>query len=165
MVRKPKPEELRLWGLVTSTVRPHPEKQVRAVVTADAPLRLDPAKAAPGRAPPVGVPDPIEPNRRRRIVVGAKADPLTRLDLHGLTQAAARQALGGFIARAFAGHERAVLVITGKGVQGDGVLRKQLPQWLGEADLRPMVAGYSAADPHHGGAGAVYVALKRKSRL
>jgi DNA-nicking Smr family endonuclease len=44
------------------------------------------------------------------------------------------------------------------------VLRKHLPGWLGEPDLRVMVAGLSPADPHHGGEGAVYVALKRRSK-
>jgi DNA-nicking Smr family endonuclease len=164
VARRPYPEELKLWGQVTATVRPHPAKVVRAVVTADAPLRLDPKDAPAPRAPPKGPLEPIEPNRRRRIVVQAKGDPLMRIDLHGMTQAAARQALGGFLTRAFDAHERAVLVITGKGVQGDGVLRRMLPQWLAEPDLRAMVAGMSLADPHHGGAGAAYVALKRRGK-
>ena len=164
MARRPHPEELKLWGLVTATVRPHPAKPVRAVVTADAPLRLDPNDAAPARAAPRGPLEPIEPNRRRRIVVQARQEPLMRLDLHGMTQAAAQRALAGFLARAFDGHERAVLAITGKGVQGDGVLRRMLPQWLAEPELRAIVAGFSLADPHHGGEGAVYVALKRRGK-
>jgi DNA-nicking Smr family endonuclease len=168
MARKPQPDELRLWGLVTSTVRPHEPKPARrqhkAVVTADAPLRLDPNAEHKPSPPPQGPPDPIEPNRRRRIVVQARGEPLPRLDLHGMDQVAARRALGGFLGRAYADHVRAVLVITGKGVQGDGVLRRRLPEWLAEPELRLMVAGLSSADPHHGGAGAVYVALKRRSR-
>ena len=164
MARRPHPEELKLWGQVTATVRPHPAKQVRAVVTADAPLRLDPKEAIPPKSSPKGPLERIEPNRRRRIVVQARGEPLPRLDLHGMTQVAAQRALAGFLARAFEAHERAVLVITGKGVQGDGVLRRQLPQWLAEPELRPMVAGFSLADPHHGGDGAVYVALNRRGK-
>jgi hypothetical protein len=91
MARRPLPEELKLWGQVTATVRPHPEKVVRSVVTADAPLRLDPKDAPKPRVLPKGPLDPIEPNRRRRIVVQAKGDPLRRIDLHGMTQSAARQ--------------------------------------------------------------------------
>ncbi len=164
MARRPLPEELKLWGQVTATVLPHPEKVVRSVVTADAPLRLDPKDAPKPRVLPKGPLDPIEPNRRRRIVVQAKGDPLRRIDLHGMTQSAARQALVGFLTRAFEDHDRAVLVITGKGVQGDGVLRRMLPQWLAEPELRVMVAGSSLADPHHGGTGAAYVALKRRGK-
>ena len=36
-----------------------------------------------------------------------------------------------------------VLVITGKGVQGDGVLRRRVPDWLGAAHLSQIVAGIS----------------------
>ena len=162
MGRKVRPEEQKLWGLVTSTVRPA-ENKAKAVVTMDAPLLLDPL-IVPRKKPPVqGAPDPIEPNRRRRIARTHRAEfPL--LDLHGLDQVQARAALAGFIARAYRENERAVLVITGKGVQGDGVLRRRLPDWLAEPDLRVMVAGLSHADPHHGGEGAVYVALKRQAR-
>ena len=163
MARKPRPAELRLWGAVTSTVRPR-TSPIEPDRLPAAPLLLDPTAKTPAKKPPQGAVGAIEPNRRRRIVVQAKGDPLMRLDLHGMTQAAARHALGGFIARAFADNVRAVLVITGKGVQGDGVLRKQLPAWLAEPELRPMVAGFSPADPHHVGEGAVYVALKRRVR-
>ena len=168
MARKPRADELRLWGLVTSTVRPHEEvpakKRPKAVVTADAPLRLDPKDLPPEPAPPKGPLEKIEPNRRRRIVVKARTDPLPRLDLHGMDKIQARRALSGFLAFAHANGERAVLVITGKGFQGDGILRRHLPGWLGEPDLRTIVAGLSTADPHHGGEGAVYVALKRRGK-
>lgn len=161
MARKPRPEELRLWGLVTSTVRPRTTPMEPAKIPM-APMLLDPS-IVPRKSPPKHGPlEPIEPNRRRRIVVQAGRDPLPKLDLHGMDQREARRALAGFIGRAFQDHERAVLVVTGKGVQGDGVLRKALPAWLAEPELRPMVAGFSLADPHHGGSGAVYVALKRR---
>lgn len=167
MARKPRADELRLWGVVTSTVRPHdtlPAKRPKAVVTADAPLRLDPADLASEPPVPKGPLERIEPNRRRRIVVRARAQPLPKLDLHGMDKVQARRALAGFLAFAHANGERAVLVITGKGFQGDGILRKHLPGWLGEPDLRVMVSGLSTADPHHGGEGAVYVALKRRTK-
>jgi DNA-nicking Smr family endonuclease len=53
-------------------------------------------------------------------------------------------------------------VITGKGVQGDGVLRRRAPDWLSEPQVRPLIAGFSPAERHHGGEGALYIALKRK---
>ena len=57
-----------------------------------------------------------------------------------------------------------MLVITGKGVQGDGVLRRRTPEWLAAPQLRSVVAGVSEAHRRHGGEGALYVALKRKPR-
>ena len=59
---------------------------------------------------------------------------------------------------------RAVLVITGKGASGDGVLRRRTPEWLAAPSLRSIIAGYSQADRRHGGEGALYIALKRKHR-
>ena len=119
-----------------------------------------PAPRPPARhAPPD--PGPIEPNRKRRI---ARArEPIGgRLDLHGLDQDRARAALHAFVLRAHAEGSRAVLVITGKGRTGDGVLRSRVPEWLGEAPARAAVAGVSRAEARHGGAGALYVALKRR---
>lgn len=109
------------------------------------------------------MPDPerIEPGRKRRIA--RERDPIgARLDLHGMTQDTARAVLHAFIERAQGKGDRAVLVITGKGVQGNGVLRRRVPEWLAEAPSRARVAGVSYAERHHGGEGALYVALKRR---
>ena len=83
------------------------------------------------------------------------------IDLHGYDQDRGRAALTAFILRAHADGERAVLVITGKGTMGDGVLRRRTPEWLSEPPLRPLIAGLSEAHRRHGGEGALYVALKR----
>lgn len=118
-----------------------------------------PTPSAARASASAGVPS-IEPNRRRRI---ARArDPIgARLDLHGHDQDRARAVLHAFIARAHADGDRAVLVITGKGRMGGGVLRVRVPDWLNEAPSRARVAGVSAAEARHGGEGALYVALKR----
>ena len=103
---------------------------------------------------------PIEPNRARRIVIGREAIG-ARLDLHGLDQDRAREVLERFIAQAQLQGCRAVLVITGQGRSGGGVLRRRAPEWLASPALRGIVAGVSLADRRHGGEGALYVALKR----
>ncbi|MDB5446322.1 MAG: hypothetical protein JWQ97_1639, partial [Phenylobacterium sp.] len=69
-----------------------------------------------------------------------------------------------FLRRAWDEGYRAVLVITGKGVKGDGVLRRRAPEWLAAPHLTEIVAGISEAGRRHGGEGALYVALKRKRR-
>lgn len=187
MARKPPPgpeDDKRLWRLVASTVTPRapekPEKmrnkaRIRPVKTATAiplepptrlvsiaPLRVDPEalKPAPAKVPK-GPADRIEPNRKRRIV--KEHDPIgARLDMHGLDQDQARATLEAFIRRAYDDGHRAVLVITGKGKVGHGVLKQRTPEWLAEPAVREMIAGVSAADQRHGGEGALYVALKRK---
>ena len=119
-----------------------------------------PGPAPSPRAPPA--PQRIEPNRLRLLDIGR--EPLTAvLDLHGLTQDAARGALNAFVERHFAAHHRAVMVITGKGSLGDGVLRRRVPEWLAEPPLRDRVAGISEAHRRKGGAGALYIALKRNA--
>jgi DNA-nicking Smr family endonuclease len=118
------------------------------------------AKPAPKRVPPP--PADIEPGRKRRLA--RERDPIDlALDLHGLDQDRARAALLRFLTQAQAEGERAVLVITGKGSRGDGVLRRAAPDWLAEPALRGVVAGWSPAHRRHGGEGAMYVALKRRA--
>ncbi|MCH1927845.1 Smr/MutS family protein, partial [Shewanella sp. C31] len=88
--------------------------------------------------------DPIEPNRKHRIA--RERDPIGgRIDLHGMTQDRARAALERFLARSWDDGCRSVLVITGKGVQGDGVLRRAAPEWLAAPHLAHIVAGVSEA--------------------
>ena len=172
MKRPLKPEEVQIWGQVAATVHPLPGRIVpkagRDARPEKAPAHLPPPKPASAVPPPPGVKprkvmDPIEPRRQHRI---ARArDPIGgRLDLHGLDQQRAKAALEGFLARAWEDGARAVLVITGKGVQGDGVLRRRAPEWLAAPHLSHLVAGISDAHRRHGGEGALYVALKRKPR-
>jgi DNA-nicking Smr family endonuclease len=89
-----------------------------------------------------------------------RLDPESRLDLHGLTQDGAHRALLRFLLRAQSDGQRLVLVITGKG----GVLRSQLPLWLGQSDARVLVGGVQEAHVKHGGAGAFYVTLRKQRR-
>jgi DNA-nicking Smr family endonuclease len=93
------------------------------------------------------------------------------LDLHGMTQAAARSALDHFIADAHAQGRRAVLIITGQGLRGQGfngsgdqagVLKTMTPRWLNEAPNRARVLAFTQAQPRHGGAGAIYVLIRRQ---
>ena len=57
---------------------------------------------------------------------------------------------------------RLVLVITGKGRGGEiGVLRRQVPQWLGLPEFRALVVGFEDASVNHGGEGALYIRVRR----
>jgi DNA-nicking Smr family endonuclease len=84
-----------------------------------------------------------------------------RLDLHGMTQAEAHRALGAFIRASRADGKRCVLVITGRGSVGAGVLKSAVPRWLDEPELRPHLLAIATAQPRDGGNGALYVMLRR----
>ena len=186
MKRGPDVEDLRLWSVIASTVRPlRPSPHLvgredrAAVSVGESEASAKPSKSRPTAAhprptaasqrstlPTRGREDPeppadVEAALHRRLSRGGEA-VAARIDLHGMTQDAARAALTRFIARSAEEGWRAVLVITGKGVSGDGVLRRRAPEWLAEPPIRAHIAGVSEAHRRHGGEGALYVALKRR---
>ena len=133
MKRPLKPEETRLWRAVASTVIPYagrvlppdPPPPPRPVAHPKPQAQAEPHRPAlPPRKVHAAALHPIEPNRARRIVIGREAIG-ARLDLHGLDQDRAREALEGFIVQAQLQGCRAVLVITGQGRSGGGVLRRR----------------------------------------
>lgn len=166
--RPPRPEEIALWARVAETVRPLPGRKVpkvaARVVEADAlPPKLE-GRAALAKAvkvtKPKPPPEPLEPNRSRRVVKEREVIA-GRVDLHGLTLERARPVLEGFLLSAVERGDRLVLVITGKGSGGRETLRGMTPLWLSQPPLRTLVAGVQPADRKHGGDGAFYVALKK----
>ena len=181
MKRGIKPEELRLWSMVAATVHPLPGRVTPRASevalsapppSAPRPTLSPPLPAArprsatmapPPRPPSAPLSKPIEPRRNHRIA--RERDPISaHIDLHGLGQDQARAALERFVLEAWNDGFRSILVITGKGLRGDGVLRRMTPEWLAAPRLRDAVAGISEAHRHHGGEGALYVALKRRVR-
>lgn len=87
-----------------------------------------------------------------------------RIDLHGMTEAAAHAALDRFVRHAWQEGARVLLVITGKGSvrEGGGVLRRNLPRWLAAGENAPHVLRVEQAQLRHGGQGAYYVLLRRQ---
>ena len=116
---------------------------------------------------------PIRMDRKLHArMTRGKLLPEARIDLHGLTLAAAQPRLQGFVESAHARGLRLVLVITGKGrtAQADdtpamprpaGVLRRAVPQWLRQAPLSALVLDIREAHVSHGGGGALYVYLRK----
>ena len=104
-----------------------------------------------------------------RALGRGKIVPQAALDLHGMTVAAAERAVGAFLDRAVAQDLRLVLIVTGKGVRLEagrvfgGRIRGEFLGWLNRADNRVRVRAVRAAHPRHGGSGAFYVLLRRRS--
>jgi DNA-nicking Smr family endonuclease len=89
----------------------------------------------------------------------------SHLDLHGLVTADARQAVDRFLANAHRQGHRCVLIIHGRGlnsVDHTPVLKKHLGQWLSRGTHARLVLAFTSARPCDGGAGAVYVLLRRQ---
>jgi DNA-nicking Smr family endonuclease len=122
----------------------------------------------------VSPPIVLERRKARRIASG-RAEIESRIDLHGLRQAEAHRRLRAFLLAAQAKGLRTVLVITGKGGErsrelatssGDearGVIRRLVPLWLEEAELRRLVVSVTQAHARHGGAGALYIQLRTRA--
>jgi len=115
-----------------------------------------PAKTAKG-------PGGLDGGTKRKLDKG-EVTPTTKLDLHGLTEAAAHASLLDFIAAAHARGDRLVLVVTGKGERGRGVLKAMVPRWLDEPPLAKLIADKRSAHRRHGGEGALYVYLRKPAR-
>ncbi len=178
MSRRPlKPDERQIWQKVIKTVTPlHPPREEletepnaeparQPVTRAGLPLQKQEFRPATNTAKP----SPADRSAERRLRRG-RVDIDARIDLHGMTQAAARTALGHFLHAARSRGFRAVLVITGKGKAGvrnhgtgeemPGVIRRRFPEWLAEPEIRHLVSGYASAHRRHGGDGAFYVMIR-----
>jgi DNA-nicking Smr family endonuclease len=165
MTRRLTPEERKIWSRVARTVRLAPGKVIE-----DEPEPADEA-TAPSRVaapvPPSGKsarikPSPPEDLSGQRKIRRGQNEIDARLDLHGHTQDTAHRELVEFLLRQAGNGARCVLVITGKGRLGTGILRSRLFDWIADPQLRPFIAGYAAAHPRHGGAGATYIFLRSK---
>ena len=178
--RRLDPDERLLWKHITRSIAPLAKRKrddaedieppAAPPSKAQAKLKAKPvASAAPAAARPAARPEPASLGRKakRRLVRDSGAIH-GRLDLHGLTQAEAHNALLGFLHRSQASGARTVLIITGKGVRGAserGVLKRQVPMWLRLPEFRDLVVGFETAGIGHGGEGALYVRLRRAGNI
>jgi DNA-nicking Smr family endonuclease len=164
-MRALKSEERKLWHETMRGVKPL--RRAKAPMEKSAPAAIDP-KTKPHRAHPSDVAAPPKPvaakaigalDRRSAQRLKRGALPIeARLDLHGMTQSEARDALARFLARAQKHASRAVLVITGK----SGVLHGAVPRWLHEGENRDRILAIRRAHAQHGGEGALYLMLRRR---
>jgi DNA-nicking Smr family endonuclease len=89
------------------------------------------------------------------------------IDLHGMTREQAKGAVDDFLRRARQGGKRCVLVVHGRGIHSKDqlpVLKEALRSWLASARFARHVLAFATARPVDGGAGAVYVLLRRAGR-
>jgi DNA-nicking Smr family endonuclease len=159
-------EDEKLWRHVTQSVKP------LGVKTARKPKPQPPAQKPVVHAtrkpeksftlPVVPLPKPLYDGATDRKLARGTLPVEAKLDLHGMTQDKAYAALRRFVARCEKQGKRTLLVITGKGLRtGGGVLKRMLPLWLEETDMRRKIVTLRAARPEDGGDGAFYIRLKK----
>ena len=110
----------------------------------------------------------LEKNLLKKIQKGKiKIDK--SLDLHGLGLIESEEQVCEFIKECFVKQLRLVLIITGKGErlsveqgwQGNGKLKKSLPDWLSKPYLAKLIVWFGNAPKHQGGSGATIIYLRK----
>jgi DNA-nicking Smr family endonuclease len=167
-------EDRVLWNLVAHSTRP---LKGRKPAEDDAPKpAATEAKSTAAAKPAAASPSTPTPAKRQHVTHSLDRQTIEKLskgrlpiegrvDLHGMSQSEAHSLLLSFLQRAHAGGVRYVLVITGKGSSsgGEGILRRAVPSWLATPPFRPLVSSHDFAARQHGGAGALYVRLRKQS--
>ena len=180
-------DEQRLWGAVMATVRP---LRAVAVASVRAPVAVAAPAARSVQMPPPVVLAPVGSRRRpaKPITIAAPAPapantldggwdkrlargmvaPDASLDLHGHTLASAHALLDQGLARSIARGDRVLLLVTGKPPKPEserpharGAIRAAVADWLAASRHADAIAAVRGAHPRHGGAGALYIVLRR----
>ncbi|MEA4855332.1 MAG: Smr/MutS family protein [Solidesulfovibrio sp.] len=105
----------------------------------------------------------LDPKVYRQLRAG-QFSPEAHFDLHGLNADQAQLSLLHFVREHYLAGKRCLLVIPGRGANSPGgipVLKEELKSWLTRDPLKRVVLAFSTAQPRHGGAGALYVLLRK----
>jgi len=168
MIRRLSADERALWRKVVATVRPIDGRAAPPVESAPEPQTHRPrpapvAKTAPRKAQPGTT---LDASWDRRLARGL-AQPDAFLDLHGHNLDTAWRLLDQRLEAAIGRGERLFLLVTGKPPgagrhgSGRGAIRAAVGDWLAASRHAGEIAAVRNAHPRHGGAGALYVVLRR----
>ena len=172
MPRRLSAEERALWRKVVASVRPLdgvdalPDESEGPVP----PLPARPtAPARPGKssARPKGLGTTLDAGWDRRLARGLVAPDRT-VDMHGRSLAAAHALVDDALGEAVANGARLLLLITGRPPRTEdrpvlrGAIRAAVGDWLAASPHAENIAAIRAAHRRHGGAGALYVVLRRR---
>ena len=178
-------EEREAWDRLAKTVTPihKPAHKPQPIVQGPGPAPVSrPVKVPKGRTPaplanmrqvPASPPPPapgLDSHWERRLA-RASTHPDFTLDLHNHTLDQAHRRLDQGLMQAKAMGARLVLVITGKPRPVDaadrgerrGAIRAKILDWLAAGPHGSDIAAVRAAHRRHGGEGALYLVLRRRS--
>lgn len=180
-LRSLSPEERDIWARLARSVKPLSGRilppdpaPAQAEVALRAAPRPQPVREAPARSTPPQrrTPAPVlDSSWERRITTGTLAPDVT-IDLHGHTLDTAHQRLNHALGVSIAQGHRVLLVVTGNprpahvgptGHKTRGAIRAEIGDWLALSGHAESIASVRTAHPRHGGKGALYIILRRKS--
>jgi DNA-nicking Smr family endonuclease len=185
MPRRLYPEEAAVWGRVAGTVRPMPGKKVEPLLVIPAKAGTQslhkqrsgasnhPARLGPGLRRDDGnsahpSANTLDANWDKRLAKGMVSPDWT-IDLHGHSLSSAHSLLDRALGQAILHGARMILLVTGKPARENprlpptsrGVIRASISDWIASSGHAGKIAAVRNAHPRHGGAGALYVILRR----
>lgn len=181
--------EEKLWREVTENITrldsdqmatPLPPRAAYRIAAADSLKFAPPLAGQFSRAPAIALTEQSfmlrdADHKWQQKLRRGKLRPEGKIDLHGMTQDRAYEALCHYIEQAQSRGKRFILVVTGKGGRKSayeemsyadydrnrGILKSNVPRWLSQGQLASRIISYYDANQEHGGDGALYVVLKR----
>lgn len=175
-------EEQAIWARVARSARPFPGREpvepddVTQMVQATEPPPKKPVKRQVaedrrmGKAQhgPTPTRDTLDGSWDKRILKG-DLRPDVSIDLHGETLASAHVRLNRGLDAAIRRGDRVILLVTGKPAAHNprlpptsrGVIRASITDWLAASSYADRIAAIRNAHPRHGGAGALYLVLRK----
>lgn len=176
MTRRLSPDERAVWSRVTATAKPNKPASRHEEVLANPPPVLKHSRQPAVLIHPVAAPrvaglrqaNTLDATWDKRIAKGTLQPDFT-IDLHGNTLSSAHASLNRSLSAAIRAEARVVLLITGKASLDNprlpptsrGVIRASVKDWLAHSTHSGHIAAIRGAHPRHGGAGALYVVLRR----
>lgn len=174
MARRLSAEERALWAKVIETVRPIGAARLEMEALSSESEQKKPIPERPAARPAPAQPKPVRPQPSatldgtwdRRLGRGL-VQPEMSVDLHGHNLATAYDLLDRRLEQAIAAEIRVLLLITGKAPKGEppierGRIRAAVGDWLAASRHAGSIAAVRTAHPRHGGAGALYLVLRRR---
>lgn len=172
-MRRLSAEEQKLWARIVAEVRPiRPPEPGAAEPVGEAPAAAQVAK--PSRATPIARPPVAKPKRPGHTLDGSWDRRLARglvspdmiVDLHGHRLDGAYHLLDSRLGAAIEQGARVLLLITGRPPGPErpvarGRIRAAVGDWLAASRHAGSIAAIRGAHPRHGGAGALYIILRR----
>ena len=104
-------------------------------------------------------------NINYKLLKKGKIKPDGIIDLHGYKRLTGKIELQKYIVSAYENNYRNILVITGKGTNNNGVLKKEVPTWLNNEQIKKFIITFEIAPKNFGGDGAILVRIKNKYKV
>ena len=101
----------------------------------------------------------------QKLLNKRKIEPDGIIDLHGFNLKEAKSRLKKYVFQSFNSNKRNILIITGKGLNKTGLLKREVPIWLNQKEIKIFLIGFENAPKSFGGEGALIIRLKNKQKV